>query len=163
MTTKQKILAGLAVVLVGIQFARPEKNVAPNATKATRTIVQAVPQHIDKILATSCYDCHSNNTVYPWYAEVQPIGWWLDHHIDEGKAELNFDAFQTYSLRRQYHKLEEIVEMVESDEMPLPSYLKIHGDAELKPEQKHVLVLWAQEMQDSLKAHHPMDSLIRKR
>ena len=97
------------------------------------------------ILQTSCFDCHSNYTNYPWYTNIQPIGWWLNHHVDEGKEELNFSEFESYSLKRKLHKLEEIKEMVEEGEMPLSSYTLIHGDTKLSPEQKEILYTWVTE------------------
>lgn len=157
--------AGLVLLaaFVVIQFFRPERNAGTSPGKDHIATVFPVPAETEKILKTACYDCHSANTYYPWYANVQPIGWWLNHHVEEGKAELDFDAFATYSLRRQYHKLEEVIEMVNEGEMPLSSYTIIHGDAELNDAQKKNLIAWAESVMDTMKAHYPMDSLVRPR
>lgn len=122
-----------------------------------------VPEDVAAILKTSCYDCHSNHTSYPWYANIQPVSKWLGDHVNEGKGELNFSEFGIYSLRRQYHKLEEIAEQVEENEMPLSSYTLIHRDASLNEAQKKTLSSWVNNLRDSFKLVYPADSLQRKR
>ncbi len=159
----KKILVALLIALVIIQFFRPEKNISttpsPNAVAAAYT----TPDDVKQILATSCNDCHSNNTVYPWYSKVQPVAWWLSSHIKEGKDELNFDEFKTFSPRRQYNKMEEVVKLVKDDEMPLNSYTWIHKDAILTADQKQKLTAWAESIREDLKQKYPMDSLLRKK
>jgi len=161
----RKILLFLIAALVIIQFFHPDKNTANSDSDGANDIsrVFAVPDNVQGILQKSCYDCHSNNTDYPWYAEIQPVGWWLNHHIDEGKSELNFNEFSTYSPRRQYKKLEEIAEQVKENEMPLSSYTIIHRDANLSNDQKIAITTWASIAMDSMKAHYPADSLLRKK
>ena len=122
-----------------------------------------VPADVAAILKTSCYDCHSNHTEYPWYASIQPVSKWLNNHVEEGKGELNFSEFGNYSLRRQFHKLEEISEQVEENEMPLSSYTLIHGDASLNEKQKKAISSWVNNLRDSFKLVYPADSLQRKR
>jgi len=141
MSKKKKILFILLAVVIIIQFIRPERNIGKRETENTIFVSNEVGQ----ILQTSCFDCHSNYTVYPWYTNIQPIGWWLNHHVNEGKEELNFSEFETYSLKRKLHKLEEIKEMVDEGEMPLSSYTLIHGDASLSAEQKEILSKWVVE------------------
>jgi Haem-binding domain len=161
----KKILLLLAVVLVIIQFFHPEKNIDSSSTAGVNDIstVVPVPVSVRNIFEKSCFDCHSNNTEYPWYAEVQPFSWWLNHHIEEGKREINFNEFASYSLRRQYKKLEEIIEQVKEEEMPLSSYTLIHKDAILTKEQKLALSSWAGNAMGSMKARYPADSLLRKK
>ncbi|HEU4718170.1 MAG TPA: heme-binding domain-containing protein, partial [Bacteroidia bacterium] len=96
---------------------------------------------------------------YPWYAEVQPVGWWLANHVSDGREELNFDEFGTYSPRRRFWKLNGIIKQLDEDEMPLSSYTLIHRDAILTPETKTLIVNWAKAMQDTMKNHYPADSL----
>ncbi len=141
MTKKKKFLYVVLAILILIQFIRPERNLGKAETENT-IFVNA---EVGTILQTSCFDCHSNYTNYPWYTNIQPIGWWLNHHVDEGKEELNFSEFESYSLKRKLHKLEEIKEMVEEGEMPLSSYTLIHGDTKLSPEQKEILYTWVTE------------------
>lgn len=152
----------LAVAFVGIQFIRPERKSAEPA--GDKDIIAAFhpPDDISQMLRASCYDCHSDATVYPWYAEVQPVGWWLSDHIKSAHAELNFSEFGGYKPRRQLRKFIEISEQVELEEMPLPSYTIIHRDAELSPEQRERLMTWANTMKDSLDELYPPDTSRRK-
>ena len=158
---KTSVIA-LTTILVLSQFIRPEKNLSADINNdITKAFV--VPDSIQNILKTSCYDCHSNKTVYPWYAEVQPVAWWLDDHIHEGKKEVNFNEFASYKPRRQFKKFTEIIEQEEEDEMPLKSYTIIHRDAVMSPEKKAQLIAWAQAMKDTMSAHYPADSLVIKK
>lgn len=159
----KRLLFLLLIVFVVIQFFRPTKNKAEGMSKNDITTLYAVPEDVHSILKTSCYDCHSNNTVYPWYAEVQPVAWWLNNHIEDGKKDLNFSEFASYRIRRQYKKLEEINDLVKKDDMPLDSYLWIHKDAKLNDQQKLTLATWVNAVRDSIKAHYPADSLVRKK
>jgi hypothetical protein len=158
-----KALKRIAIVLLGlfvaIQFIRPPKNISTKEPNHIAT-KYAVPPEVQAILQTSCNDCHTNNTRYPWYSEIQPIGWVLNGHIQDGKRSLNLSEFTTYRLRRQYHKLEEIGDMVYDDRMPLPDYLILHSEARLSQEQKKKLIDWAEELRESMKAEYPADSLM---
>lgn len=158
----KRILLILLIAFVAIQFVRPAKNVSTDKSKNVSTLY-AVPANVDAILTKACNNCHTNNTIYPWFASVQPVTWWLDDHIKEGKKHLNFDEYSTYNLRKQYHKMEEVVEQVKEKEMPLNSYTWVHGDAKLTNEERVALTTWAQTIMDTMKAHYPIDSLIRKR
>ncbi|GAO45115.1 heme-binding domain-containing protein [Flavihumibacter petaseus] len=160
----RKILTAALALFVIIQFLRPARdNNDASAQASNINNFLAVPADIDQTLKTSCYDCHSNRTNYPWYSAVQPFGWWLDHHVYEGKKELNFDAFGGYSLRRQFHKLEEVEEMIEEDEMPLSSYTLIHRGSKLSPEQKRQLITWSEKARAEMSAKYPADSLKAKK
>ena len=155
MSKKRKVLIAIISLLVLIQFIRPERNlgVANTATDISHSVV--VSPDVKNILEKSCYDCHSNHTEYPWYANVQPVASWLAHHVNEGKDELNFSEFDTYKLKRKTHKLKEVIEQIKKGEMPMSSYLIIHKDAALNEEQKSMLIKWAEEsmlvLQDTLK------------
>lgn len=139
----KKIAIGLLVVLVIIQFFKPDRNISSEKSTNDITNKYAVPASVQEILKTSCYDCHSNNTVYPWYANIQPVAWWLADHVNEGKKELNFSEFLTYSPKKAHHKLEEVNEMVKEGEMPLQSYTIIHQNAKLSEPQKLEIASWA--------------------
>jgi len=158
----KRILLILLIAFLAIQFVRPAKNESTDKSKHVSTLY-AVPADVNTILTKACNDCHTNNTIYPWYAEVQPVTWWLDDHIKEGKSHLNFDEYSTYSLRKQYHKMEEVVEQVKEKEMPLNSYTWVHRDAKLTDAERVALTTWAQSVMDTMKAHYPIDSLVRKR
>lgn len=142
----RKILLGLLIVLIIIQFIRPERNHDAGPQPYDITRVYTVPANVQQILKRACYDCHSNNTNYPWYANIQPIGFWLQHHIDEGKDHLNFSEFGEMEDKDQPHAIEKIVEEVDDDEMPLSSYTFIHHDAKLSENDKDVLLKWAESL-----------------
>ena len=153
----------LLLAFIVIQFFRPTKNKAEGISDNDISKVYPVPANVQSILKTSCYDCHSNNTVYPWYAEVQPVAWWLNDHIEHAKKDLNFSEFATYSIRRKYRKLEEVNDLVKKGEMPLDSYLWIHVDAKLSSEQKLSIANWVTALRDTIKANYPADSLVKKK
>lgn len=161
----KSIVKGIAVVLlvglIAIQFIRPAKNEATGESPDDIITRFSVPGEVKAILQVSCYDCHSNTTRYPWYAELQPAAWWLNDHIENGKKHLNFSEFGGYRLRRQAHKFEEIIDMVSADEMPLPSYTIVHRDAILSQEQKSLFLDWAKATHDSLNAMQSLDSLFQ--
>lgn len=152
----RKFLLGALVVLAGIQFIRPEKNRAAGTSPNTIQTVYSVPADVQQILDKACLDCHSNNTRYPWYNNLQPVAWWIDHHVDEGKRELNFDAFASYSPKKQHHKMEEIGEQVKSGEMPMDSYTWMHKEAVLTPDEKAILTTWAGFMQKHIAEQHQL-------
>lgn len=158
----RKILRVLLAIFVVMQAIRPKLDNKGGATTNAISQLTSIPEETNQLLRSSCYDCHSNTTVYPWYSHVQPVGWWLDDHVNEGKRELNFDEFATYSLRKQYHKLEEIVEQVKEKEMPLNSYTWIHKDADLTDVQRQQLTGWADQLMADMKSKYPLDSLIKK-
>lgn len=155
----------IGVILIAIQFVPTPKNDSTDAAQYANDISTryALPDSVQIILQTSCYDCHSNHTQYPWYAHVQPIAWWLNDHIEEGKKEINFSEFAAYRIGRQYKKMEEVIEEMTEDEMPLGSYTLIHQNAKLNEVQRQTLIHWATQIRDSIKANYPADSLVRKK
>jgi len=146
----KKILLFLLFVLVVIQFIRPSENHSSSLSKNDITLHYPVPDTVLAILKTSCYDCHSNNTRYPWYNRVQPMAWWLNSHVREGKRELNFSEFASYPLVKQAKKLKNTVKQVKGGGMPLDSYLWIHKDAKLEQGQKDTLIQWANSLQQTI-------------
>ena len=133
----------VAIVLV-IQVIPVERNVSTVPPGQSFEKTQKVPANVAAILKVSCYDCHSNNTRYPWYSELQPGAWFMARHITKGKEELNFDEFNNYSKRRKKAKIKSIISQIEKDQMPLKSYLLLHHDADLTPEQQKVLMQFFQ-------------------
>jgi hypothetical protein len=155
----KKILLVFAALFLVMQFIRPPRNVSTvDSGKDISTLVP-IPADVQTILRTSCYDCHSNTTMYPWYAEIQPVGWFLNGHIEDAKSELNFSEFSSYRPRRQMVKLTQIGQEVESEAMPLPSYLILHTEAVLSETQKQALYDWVEFAKDSLRSLYPPDSL----
>lgn len=131
------VLAFVAVQFVGIDTANP-----PIERDQTLEATTSVPPDISLILGRSCNDCHSNQTMYPWYAHIQPLGWFLKSHIDDGRRRLNFSVWNTYDATKKAKRLEDICEQVESKEMPLPSYLWLHGGAALSDSETRALCDW---------------------
>ncbi len=159
-----KIFLGLIAVFLLVQFIRPERNESDDRTNDISTKYE-IPKDVDHLLQVACNDCHSNKTIYPWYANVQPAAWWLSEHVNDGKRHLNFSEFTRLPIAVQNHKFEEIVEMVEEKEMPLHeyTYLGLHAEADLTDNQRQLIVDWAKNQMDFLKANYPADSLILKR
>lgn len=139
----KKVLLGFLVLLVAIQFFQPERNSSNEFSANHISKKYTIPDDVNLILEKACNDCHSNNTHYPWYANVQPVAWWLNHHIEEGKAEINFDEFLNYPAKKARHKMEEVNEMVKEGEMPLNSYTWVHKDAKLDQSEKLAIANWA--------------------
>ena len=129
----------VAIVLV-IQVIPVERNVSTVPAGQSFERTEKVPANVAAILKVSCYDCHSNNTRYPWYSELQPGAYFMAQHIKEGKEELNFDEFNNYSKRRKKAKIKSIISQIEKDEMPLKSYRMMHGNARLSADEKKELL-----------------------
>ena len=108
------------------------------------------PENVQAILKKACFDCHSNNTVYPWYSHIQPIGFWLNNHINEGKEELNFSEFNSYENKKARKKMEKVISSQEKGWMPLSSYTLIHKDATLTSTEKTIIIDWAKSVQQLL-------------
>jgi len=163
----KKILRIFLLVLLAafviIQFFHPKKNKAEGPQTNYIGNSFAVPANVKDILTKACNDCHSNNTSYPWYSKIQPVDWWMNKHIKEGKKGLNLDEYTNKRLRYQYHKMEELADIVKEGEMPLNSYTWMHKDAKLTKDERDKLINWANSIMDTLKAKYPMDSLMRKK
>lgn len=139
----------LAVVFLALQFFRPGKNLGA-ASPRDLLATHAAPPEVKQLLAVACYDCHSNRTRYPWYAEIQPLGWWLAQHVRDGKQALNFSEFAALSAKRKTSKLEACMDVLEAKEMPLPSYTLTHHDARFTDAQIATLVTWLEETVEGL-------------
>jgi len=152
MKLAKKILLVIVIGLVAIQFFRPDRNIASQASSSDISGVVRVPDSVKTILENACYDCHSNNTRYPWYANIQPTGWWLAGHIKEAKGDLNFSEFGGYEQRKQISKLDGVAAVVEEDIMPLRSYKLMHKNARLSTDEKTLLIDWALQSAETLSA-----------
>ena len=117
---KKTLLVFLAVIVL-IQFFRIDKTTPVSEPDNDMFMVENVTSDMQSLLKTSCFDCHSNTVTYPWYTNVAPVSWWIKHHINEGREELNFNEWGSYSTKKKLHKLEEIEEMIYENEMPLKS------------------------------------------
>jgi hypothetical protein len=143
---KKAILLSIVILLGGMQFFRINKENPVVNHEDDFIIIMNPPAEVQNILRASCYDCHSNESSYPWYSNIAPVSWWVKDHINEAREELNFSEWGTYDAKRKDHKLEECAEEVEEGEMPLESYLIMHGDAELSESQRELLEEWFNSM-----------------
>lgn len=156
----KKILIGILIVLIIVQFVQPPKNKGAAQAPIDITHAVQVPDTVMAMLKVACYDCHSDSTRYPWYNHITPVNWWLRNHINEGKRRLNFTEFNAGSYKRRIKKLDDAAEQVEKHEMPISSYLWIHNDARLNDAQRKLIIDWAKGakqklLQDSLTASAP--------
>ena len=151
--TLKIVVIVLAAAFVIAQFIRPNQENPPVNLADTLETSVAVPENVEAILKRSCNDCHTNTTVYPWYAKITPSNWFLDNHIQDGRRELNFSIWNTYQAKRKNKKLEEVCEQVKTGEMPLPSYLWIHRDAALREGDANILCDWANQTRQSIQVN----------
>ena len=117
-----------------IDKTNPEVNVRKDFINT-----ENVPIDVAKVLKIACYDCHSHETKYPWYTNVNPVSWWLKGHIDHGRKQLNFSTWQDYSEEDRKHAKKEVIEVVEEKRMPLTPYWIMHPAAKISPEQRKLL------------------------
>jgi hypothetical protein len=151
----KKILSIGLIIFLLIQLYQPARNISFEQDITTNfTKMYTVPKNVETILRTSCYDCHSNNTNYPWYSYIQPARFFMEHHIKKAKENLNFNEFGKYSKRKQENKLDRIVKQIKSDEMPLASYTLIHKNATLSATQKKEVMDWINNIKDSISSQN---------
>lgn len=137
-------------ILVGIQWIPTNLNQGDTDVTQDFLALYSPPARVGTLFKTACYDCHSNHTHYPWYNEVQPVALYLESHIEEGKKELNFSEFGSYSPRRLKSKLKSIASQVKGGEMPLTSYVWIHHDADLTQNERKAIVAWVEQLQERI-------------
>ena len=133
---KRRLMIGIPVLLIAIQLIPVDRSNPPVETEAP------VPAELREVLVESCWDCHSNETTWPWYSYVAPVSWFVADHVHEGREELNFSAWNNYDEERALHKIEEMWEHVEEGDMPLKSYLILHGGARLTDEDRAAIQQW---------------------
>jgi hypothetical protein len=138
----KSLLIVVFIALIGMQFFQPDRK--EPLTRDTDEIFAVLPadEEVVALIKSSCFDCHSNNTDYPWYASASPISWWLQEQVDEGREVLNFSEWTKYELQKAAHKLEECFKEVAMGSMPLSEYTWIHGDARLSETQRARLAGW---------------------
>lgn len=137
---RKKIGLGFLGFFLVIQLIRIDKSTPAGNFSDDFIVSEATEENVAMLIKNACYDCHSHQTEYPWYAQVAPVSWWIKNHINEGRKHLNFSVWTTYNAKKQKHKLEECIEMMENNEMPLKSFTWTHPEAKLSDEQKALLV-----------------------
>lgn len=146
----KKILLAFIILFIGIQFIRPVRNESEQVLSTDITKTFNVPDSVLSVLKISCYDCHSNNTNYPWYSNIQPVAWLLDSDVKNGKDKLNFSDFGSYTKRRQQSKLRSIVSQIQNNKMPISNYTIMHKNAVLTTRNKTLITSWLNKTRDSL-------------
>ncbi len=145
-----KALVAIVVLLIGIQFIQLAHNKSEQVLPTNIVKMYTVPANVQTILKNACYDCHTNNTAYPWYVNIQPVGWMMASHIKDGKENLNFSDFGAYSKRKQTNKLRAIITSIKEGSMPISSYTWMHPLAKLNDDKKRLVIDWAAKTRDSL-------------
>jgi len=154
----KKILYVLIIALASLQFFQIDKTNPVSDPELDFINIVETPAEVATILKTACYDCHSNQTNYPWYTNLQPVAWWVKDHIDHARDELNFSEWGSYTYRRADHKLEEASEYILSKEMPLPSYTWGHAEARLTDGQRDMLAEWFENQRVILESTQEIES-----
>lgn len=138
---KTKVILALIVILILIQFIQIE-TVNPTINAADDLLQSSILTDSDKLLLrNACMDCHSNETKFPSYSKIQPLGWLIRSHIRGGRQNLNFSEWNSYSAKKRNHKLEECKEVIEQNRMPMKSYTWMHPTAKLSDDQKEDLIV----------------------
>ncbi len=138
----QIFLLVFTVALVAIQLVHTPRNENSRLNSDDIFILHPAPEAVRVAVQEACYDCHSNNTRYPWYESIQPVAWWLGRHVEEGKEHLNLSEFGRYSATRAARKLEQAQEEIDGDTMPLSSYRLAHPKSRLSKDQKKQILDW---------------------
>jgi hypothetical protein len=136
------ISSAILLLFLILQLFRIDKKNPPSTPGCDFLQVVQPPAEIAAMIKTGCYDCHSNETVYPWYSNIAPVSWLLKSHISEGREQINFSEWGNYQPGKRGHKLDECKEMVEKGEMPLSGYTLLHPAAKFSPEQRETLKIW---------------------
>lgn len=143
MKVLKKILLLLVIVFIVAQFFKPDRNEG-SLESIEPFIAETKPNaEVTSILKETCFDCHSNFTRYPWYDKITPVNFWLAEHVEDGKGHLNFSEWDSYSVKKKDHKMEELIEEVEEKKMPLESYTYTHANANLSDAQIQAVMDWA--------------------
>ncbi len=154
MSNLRKVILVVGLLFIAIQFIQPAHNKNEQALPTDFAKIYQLPANVERILQNACYDCHSNNTSYPWYSNIQPMASMMARHIKNGKEKLNFSDFGSNSPRKQISKLKEIANQIKDDEMPISSYKAMHKKANLTKEEKMLIMDWMNKTADNLSAEN---------
>lgn len=146
----KKILFVFLLAFIVLQFIQPARNQSGQVLQTDISNTYTIPPQVYTLFKNACYDCHSNNTSYPWYFYIQPTGLILAKDIKDGKAKLNFSEFGSISSRRQISKLQDVENRIKDGTMPLQAYQFMHKNAKLTKDDKGLLIEWIEETKDSI-------------
>lgn len=147
----KKILFAILVVIIAIQFIQPARNKSGQVLQTDFSTTYDIPQDIFTLVKNACYDCHSNNTYYPWYSYLQPIRWQLDKHVQNGKKHLNLSEIGSLSSRKKNSRLKEMSNSIKDGTMPISSYASMHKNARLTEKDRELLIDWLEKTIAGLK------------
>ena len=150
MNRARQILFPLLAAFIAIQFVRPARNQSGQVLQSDISNSYSIPHDVGAILKNACFDCHSNNTNYPWYFNIQPVGWLLAKDIENGKDKLNFSEIGSLSSRKQISKLQEVENRIKDGTMPLRAYQIMHPSARLAEGERRLLVDWIEKTKDTI-------------
>lgn len=146
----KKVIWGILLIFIGLQFIPVDlPKVTGNNPDDLLSVVH-VPDSVASILKTSCYDCHSNQTNYPWYARVAPVSWLVAKDIREGREHVNFSDWQALEITKKAEHLENMIDEIKDGEMPMNIYTVVHQDAGLSEKQKERVIDWINDYGNSL-------------
>jgi hypothetical protein len=143
---------GFLLAFGAVQFIPAPRNAGAAEGPKSLVVREKVPGEVKAMLQRACYDCHSNDTKYPWYAAVQPVAWWLNQHVTDGKAAVNFSDFARYDTKHTVRKLQAVADEVRDHGMPLASYRLIHREARLTDAEIALLAKWAEDLADDIES-----------
>jgi lysozyme family protein len=151
MKTKLKwFVVALFVVFIGLQFTSPARTNPSFDEKQTLQSLENVPPEVSNIFARSCNDCHSNQTNWRWYTHIAPVSWFVVGHVNDGRADLNFSEWGSYSERMRETRLKAVCALVEKDRMPLESYVWVHSEADLSANDAKIICDWSKTFKSSI-------------
>ncbi|MFA8451495.1 MAG: heme-binding domain-containing protein [Bacteroidales bacterium] len=138
-----KVIIVIVVIFIVIQFIPTHFNPPSFNTNQDFIKTENIPDSVSTLFKNACYDCHSFETKFPWYASVAPVSWFLKMHIKDGRSNVNFSEWTTYDKTKKITIIGEIIEEVLAKEMPLKSYTWMHPAARLTEEQRQIIVSWS--------------------
>ena len=136
------ITAFVVIQFVGIEKTNPEFD-----SSTDFIVMENPPEDVAQMLRSACYDCHSNETIWPWYSNIAPISWMLEEHVIDGRDNLNLNFWAEFDEEDRVYVIEEMIEEMEEGEMPIPGYLITHSAAKLSDAQKEKLFAWLRSKQ----------------
>ncbi len=137
------VFLGIVVIAIVIQFIRPDMSLPPVNPTHTIQAVMNLPPSIDSTIHRACYDCHSNESRWPWYSQISPVSWWLKSDVTDGRNALNFSEFATMTKKKQAKRLGDASDEVKKGDMPLKLYLPMHPAAHLTDADRQAFIAWA--------------------
>ncbi len=147
---KKKIFLIFVAIVVLIQFYPMDKPVVSKDNPNDLIATSNVPKNISTMLKNACYDCHSNESTFPWYSNIAPVKWMLYDHISEAREELNFSNWNALETDDKADLLDDISTLVLEGEMPIKGYTILHSEANLSKTDREAIATWADEMLESL-------------